>query len=257
MADQPDYLARNRAQWDAWAAEYIEPGRRSWASSPRWGIWGIPEAEVGLIPDVTDRDTIELGCGTAYVSSWLARLGARAVAIDYSSAQLATARALQDEHGIIFPLLQGNAESVPLPDASFDFAISEYGASIWCDPYKWIPEASRLLRSGGQLSFLVNSTIMMLFVVDYPAGAPVEPASTTLQRDYFAMHRFEWQSDNSVEFHLTYGDWIDLLGANDFTVERLIHLRPPENAVSRYEFVTHEWARRWPCEDAWIVRKNG
>jgi len=34
--------------------------------------------------------------------------------------------------------------------------ISEYGASIWCDPYRWIPEASRLLRPGGDLVFLVN-----------------------------------------------------------------------------------------------------
>ncbi len=35
--------------------------------------------------------------------------------------------------------------------------VSEYGASIGCDPYTWIPEAARLLRPGGQLIFLVNS----------------------------------------------------------------------------------------------------
>jgi hypothetical protein len=28
-------------------------------------------------------------------------------------------------------------------------AISEYGASIWCDPYAWIPEAARMLRPAG------------------------------------------------------------------------------------------------------------
>ena len=51
---------------------------------------------------------------------------------------------------------------MPLPDASFDFAISEYGASIWCDPYEWIPEAARLLRPGGRLVFLVNAPLIML-----------------------------------------------------------------------------------------------
>ena len=56
-------------------------------------------------------------------------------------------------------LIEANAEDVPLPDASFDLAISEYGASIWCDPYKWIPEAARLLRPGGELIFLRNSTL--------------------------------------------------------------------------------------------------
>ena len=63
---------------------------------------------------------------------------------------------LQAEFGIEFPLHLGNAEATPFPDASFDFAISEYGAAIWCDPYKWIPEAARLLRPGGRLHFLGN-----------------------------------------------------------------------------------------------------
>ena len=41
---------------------------------------------------------------------------------------------MQAEHGIEFPLIEGDAEAVPLPDASFDFALSEYGASLWCEP---------------------------------------------------------------------------------------------------------------------------
>ena len=46
---------------------------------------------------------------------------------------------MQQEHGFEFPLIEASAEDVPLPDASFDLALSEYGASIWCDPYRWIP----------------------------------------------------------------------------------------------------------------------
>jgi hypothetical protein len=76
---------------------------------------------------------------TAYVSAWLSRRGARPVGIDNSEAQLQTARSLQGQFAIAFPLLHGNAERVALPDASFDLAISEYGASIGCDPYEWIP----------------------------------------------------------------------------------------------------------------------
>jgi ubiquinone/menaquinone biosynthesis C-methylase UbiE len=102
---------------------------------------------VHLLPDDLDgQDAIELGCGTAYVSAWLARRGARPVGIDNSEQQLATARRLQAQHSLVFPLIHGNAESVPYPDESFDFAISEYGAAIWADPYHWIPEAARLLR---------------------------------------------------------------------------------------------------------------
>src|SRR5947209_3201355 len=119
----PEHVRRNREAWDVWAEDYAEPGRRQWAADPSWGIWGIPESDVHILPDVAGRDTIELGCGTGYISSWLARRGARPVGIDNSEAQLATARALQEEHRIHFSLIHGNAEHVPLPDASFDLAI--------------------------------------------------------------------------------------------------------------------------------------
>ena len=252
--DLPEHVRRNREAWDAWAVDYAEPGRRNWAADePSWGIWGIPESEVGLLPDVRGLDAIELGCGTAYVSAWLARRGARVVGIDNSEAQLATARRLQAEFGLEFPLIHGNAESVPIPDGSFDLAISEYGASIWADPYSWIPEAARLLRPGGRLIFLVNGTILMLCSPDEEDV----PAGDHLLRPYFGMHRFEWSGDPSVDFHLGYGDWIRLLRASGLDVEDLVELRAPEGATTRYPYVTAEWANRWPSEEVWKARKRG
>lgn len=248
-------MKRNRIAWDREARDYAEPGRRAWKQKePTWGIWGIPESEAHILPErVSGLDSIELGCGTAYVSAWLARRGARVTGIDNSEEQLKTAHAMQEEHGLVFPLIHGNAEQVPLPDASFDLAISEYGASIWCDPYRWIPEASRLLRPGGRLIFLVNGTILMLCSGD-DENVPV---SAALVRDYFGMHRFDFpDSEGSVEFHLGYGDWIRLLRANSFEIENLIELRPPEGAETRYPFVKSDWARRWPSEEVWVARKG-
>jgi SAM-dependent methyltransferase len=249
----PEHVRRNRIAWDKFAKDYAEPGRHAWnQKEPSWGIWSIPEKEANILPDVSGLDVIELGCGTAYVSSWLARRGARVVGIDNSQEQLKTARAMQEEHHLNFPLLFGNAERVPLPTASFDLAISEYGASIWCDPYKWIPEASRLLRPGGQLIFLVNGTILMLCVPD----DETKPATRELIREYFGMHRFEFPGeDRSVEFHLGYGNWIRLLRLNNFEIENLIELRPSEGSTTRYPFVTLDWARQFPSEEVWIARK--
>ena len=247
-----DYVLRNRSAWDLMSEDYAEPGKLSWQEEPSWGIWQIPETEIQLLPDVNQRDVIELGCGTAYVSAWLARRGARVTGIDNSAAQLKVARNLQQEFGLSFPLIHGDAAQVPLPDASFDLAISEYGASIWCDPYHWIPEASRLLRPGGQLIFLVNGTIMMLCAPNSDAI----PAKEHLLRDYFGMHRFEFPDTESVEFHLGYGDWIRLLRANGFEIENLVELRPHKGASTPYSFVTTEWAQRWPSEEVWIVRKS-
>ncbi len=140
-AELPERVRRNRVHWDALAAEYAGPGERAWArSEPAWGIWGVPESDLHALPeDLTGKDAIELGCGTVYVSAWLARRGARVVGIDNSAAQLATARRLQREHGLNMTLIHGNAERVPYPEASFDLAISEFGACLYADPYRSRP----------------------------------------------------------------------------------------------------------------------
>jgi SAM-dependent methyltransferase len=249
-----DHVQRNREAWDSFAERYAGPGRAQWeANQPTWGIYSVPEADVGMLPPSVDGlDVIELGCGTAYVSSWLARRGARPVGIDNSPAQLETARRLQVEFGVEFPLHLGNAEQTPFPDESFDLAISEYGASIWCDPYLWIPEAARILRPGGQLVFLVNGAILMLCAPD----AEDEPATDRLLRDYFGMHRFEWPDDPSVEFHLGYGDMIRLLRRCGFEVEDMIEVRPREDATTSYPYAPVEWARRWPAEEVWKALKR-
>ena len=254
--DLPEHVRRNRAYWDGMAHDWVESGRVNWQQDePHWGIWQIPESDVHLLPDVNGLDVVELGCGTGYVSAWLARRGARPVGIDNSPKQLETARAFQQEFGIEFPLVLGSAEDVPLPDASFDMAISEYGAAIWADPYKWIPEAARLLRPGGQLLFLGNSSLVMMAVPDLETDGP---ATDRLLRPQFGMHRFEWPDSDGVEFHISHGDWIRLLRANGFEVEELVELRPsPETeSVARFEWVTADWARRWPSEEAWKARKK-
>jgi len=241
--------------WTRTNAEFTdETARRSWdAPEITWGLWGIRESDVGVLGDVAGLDVVELGCGTAYVSAWLARRGARPVGIDPTPAQLETARRMQDATGIRFPLVQAFAESVPLPDASFDLVVSEYGASIWADPRQWIPEASRLLRPRGRLVFLRNSTLVILCA---PDGGQ---ADERLHRPQLGMYDFRWpDGGGAVEFHLAHGEWIDLLRASGFAIERLVELYAPQSAETHryYDFVTAEWARKWPAEEIWAARKE-
>ncbi|MPZ71763.1 MAG: methyltransferase domain-containing protein [Nitriliruptorales bacterium] len=246
-----DDVERNRRVWAQFAPDYAVSGRRLWGQEPSWGIWGIPETEMHLLPDsLAGLDTLELGCGTGYVSAWMARAGARPVGLDPTPEQLDTARALQAEFGVEFPLVDASADDVPFPDESFDLVISEYGASIWSDPYLWVGEAARVLRPGGRLVFLGNGLLLMLC-------ADVEGAAgRTLLRDGFGMHRFEWPDDNSVEFHLLHSEWFRLLKANGLEVTDLLELRPPADASATYDFVTLDWARRWPSEEVWKARKR-
>jgi ubiquinone/menaquinone biosynthesis C-methylase UbiE len=107
-------------------------------------MWEVPEQDLRILPDVSGLDVLDLGCGTGYWCAWFARLGAKPVGLDLSEAQLETARVLQSEHGIEFPLVHASAEEPPFGSGSFDLVFSEYGAAIWCDPYVWIPHAHRL-----------------------------------------------------------------------------------------------------------------
>lgn len=249
-----DHVTQNREAWDRFAADYVESGHRNWASDDiTWGIFNVPESRIGMLPvDLAGMDAVELGCGTGYVSAWMARRGARPVGIDNSPVQLETARQFQAEFGLEFPLHLGNAEQTPFPDESFDFAISEYGAAIWCDPYSWIPEAARILRSGARLSFLGNSVFLMLATASDDEDAPV---SDRLQRPLFGMHRFAWE-DGSVEFHLPHGEMIRLLRDSGFDIEDLVEVQIPEDATTSYPYVSPDWARRWPAEEVWKVRKR-
>ena len=250
---EPEHVARNRELWTTKNAEYTDPdARRAWAREDvSWGVFGIPEAEVDVLGDVDGLDVVELGCGTAYVSARLARMGARPVGVDPTPAQLETARRCMSETGIEFPLVEAYAESVPLPDASFDLAISEHGASNWADPYRWIPEAARLLRPGGRLVFVHGTPLSFLCYPD------VGDVTKELQRPYFGMHRVEWTPETGVEFQLTYGGWIDVLRDAGLEVERLVELQAPADAARHAYYSDHdpEWARSWPMEEIWVARK--
>ena len=246
--------ARNAANWTDANRDYTdENAETNWALDEiSWGVWGVDESELNVLGDVVGLDVVELGCGTAYLAAWLARHGARPVGVDVTPAQLDTARRMQEETGIVFQLVEANAEDVPLADASFDLAVSEYGASLWCDPFLWIPEAFRLLRPGGRLVFLTNSPLNILCAVEEP-----DSTSETLQRPQRGLHRLDWV-DGGVEFHLGHGDMFRLLRDTGFEVEDLIELFAPDDAATHtyYSAVTAEWAQKWPSEEIWVARKR-
>jgi SAM-dependent methyltransferase len=241
--------------WTKSNADYTDArAAAAWAQEEiTWGVWGVPESELGVLGDVPGLDVVELGCGTAFLSARLARWGARVVGVDPTPAQLETARRMQRETGLEFPLVEAFGEDVPLPDAAFDLVVSEYGASIWADPYRWIPEAARLLRGGGRLVFLLNSTLSMLCAPD------VGRIEERLHRPQFGMYRFLWpESEGAVEYHVSHGTWIALLRENGFEIERLVEVQAPEDAETHryYDYVTAEWGRQWPAEEIWVARKR-
>ncbi len=254
--DLPEHARENRRHWDGMADQWVPAGKRAWESAePYWGVWGLPESELQLLPETMDGlDAVELGCGTGYVSGWMARRGARVLGIDNSERQLESARRFAEEHGAPLELIHGNAEAVPRPDVSFDFAISEYGAAIWCDPLIWIPEAHRLLKSGGELVFLASTPLATMTTP--PSGAL---SDDRLHRDYFGLHRIDWRDvevdPGGIEFTLPISGWLSLFRDTGFEVLDYLELQAPAALEGNPFHSPAEWGKRWPYEHVWKLRK--
>lgn len=251
-----DYLSVNRDVWDADAVNWVDFARTRWSvDSPEWGTWGNREEELNMLPhDMSGMDAIELGCGTGYVAYWMHRRGAQVTAIDISAEQLTTARKLATENNADITFIEGNAEATGLPDASFDFAMSEYGASIWCPPDKWLPEAWRLLRPGGRLVFLGNHPLSLIC-------SPLDgsPADRILHRPYRGMWGADWTEvefePTGVCFNLTLSSWMDLFRDIGFEVTTYQELYAPEGEFGTRAAIPADWARSYPVEQVWHLKK--
>ena len=249
--------AVNRQFWNAYASQWVERGRKAWQSGqPYWGIWSIPQSQIAFLDtDLRGLRAVELGCGTGYVSRWMEQLGAEVVSLDLSDAQLATAAELKREYGSGIRLIHGNAERLPLHDASFDYAISEYGAAIWCDPYLWLKEASRVLRPGGRLRFWGHSPWAMVCLDDEG-----ELVTRSLGRDYFGLHRLDFSDapidPGGIEFNLPISDWFQLFHDVGLVVERFLEIKAPDTARGESFGSDAKWAQRFPAEQAWWLRKR-
>jgi len=234
------YRDEQRAGWHGPLAR--DHRRRSEVS---WGLWNTPESQVKLLPDdVAGMDALELGRGTAYVCARLARVGARPVGVDLSREQPATAASMQREFAIVFPLVLADAERLPLRESSFDLAVSEFGASLWCDPYRWIPQAARVLRPGGHLAFVRRSPLFARCA----SGGGAQAGPALLRAQFGPRERGEGAG---IEFTLAHGDMLRSCG---FTVEDLIEIQAPQPAQRDYARVCAAWARKWPSEQIWKAR---
>jgi SAM-dependent methyltransferase len=245
------HAARNEVAWNASSDAYQERHGRQLADSGgfAWGTAQIPETELHVLGEVSGRDILEFGCGAAQWSIALALRGARPVGLDLSERQLEHARRLMAAAGVDFPLVHGSAEAVPLADASFDIVFCDFGAMTFADPYRTVPEAARLLRPGGLFAFSHESPIA---TICWPLDS--DEVGDRLVVDYFGLHAIE--DGEMVSFQLPFGEWIRLFRANGFVIEDCLEPRPGPDATSSYRSAESlAWARRWPAEMIWRLRR--
>jgi SAM-dependent methyltransferase len=228
----------SRAWWDADADDYLaEHGADIGEVDFVWCPEGLREVDAGLLGDVAGRRVLEVGCGSAPCSRWLAAHGATPVALDLSGGMLRHAACLNAATGVRIPLVQAGAERLPFADASFGLACSAFGAVPFvADPGRVMREVARVLRPGGRWVFAVNHPMRWMFSDD-PG-----PDGLTVTQSYFDRTPYVEVDGTGtatyVEHHRTIGDRVRDVVAAGLVLDDLVE---PEWPAGR-ETVWGQWS---------------
>ena len=242
-----EHAAANRESWAKEAASYVAGAERNWATDEiTWGILERARESSSLIlPNVDGKDVVELGCGTAYVSAWLARRGARPVGVDLTAEQLETARRMQAKHGLDFPLVHAERRGC----AAAGCVVRRGGLRVRREHLV----RSRPLGRRGSAAAPAGRRARLPRQRDAAdahvagrrsgrAGGSGAPSSVLRHAPVRAGSRTTPSTSTSG-----YGDWIRVLTSHGFEVERLVELQATRARGSgRYDVFTPEWAERGP-----------
>jgi len=255
MSEATDHVKRNRQNWETQSAEYQSSNAAQLNRWDRlaWGVWDTPEDDIAALGDVRGLDALEYGCGACQFGIKVAMRGARVTGLDFSSAQLRQGKEHIQETGVPFSIVQADGERIPFRDASFDLVFCDHGVMGFADPYRTVPEVARVLRPGRMFAF--NGTTPWIWVA---WGDDGQEATREMRSDYFGLRSVDadFPDWRTTEFQLTYGDWIRLFHASGLQVDDLIELRPTVDAATTYDdYAPLEWARAFPSEHIWKVRK--
>jgi SAM-dependent methyltransferase len=243
LVDSASTVRANRSWWDRDADNYHrEHGDFLGDADFVWCPERLREADVHLLGAVADKTILEVGCGAAMCSRWLAGRGARAVAFDLSAGMLRHARLASERTGVDVPLVQADAQYLPFRDASFDVVFTAFGAIQFVeDSAQVMRETARVLRPGGRWVFATTHPTRWAFPDD-PG-----PAGLTATMPYFDRTPYvEFAADGRptyVEHHRTLGDRIrEIAGAG----LRLVDLIEPEWPAGHVQ----EWGQWSPLRGA-------
>ena len=218
-ASEPGESARaSRAWWDAAAAGYqAEHGGFLRDDGFVWGPEGLDEAEAQLLGPLDGRRILEVGCGAAQCSRWLAGQGARPVGVDISLEQLRHSQRIDEARRAHVPVAVADATALPFADGSFDLACSSHGAVPFvADSATLMREVARVLRPGGRWVFSVTHPVRWSFPDD-PG-----PAGLVAHESYWDRLPYVEQGQTGratyVEHHRTLGDRVREIRAAGLTL---------------------------------------
>lgn len=201
------------------------------------GFGWLTEDDLGLLGDVEGVEVVELGCGGGQCAVALAKRGAVVTGVDFSSAQLAYATDVADEHGVDVDFVLTDIQRLESLSAdSFDVAFNSY-VFQWVDDLEaCFDAAARVLRPGGRF----------VFAIPHPFYDVVDPETHVVEESYFdtGRHVLEQREEGAdlVVYRHTVSEVFDALSGAGFAVEEV--LEPGSSNPADYE--PGPWGERTP-----------
>jgi SAM-dependent methyltransferase len=136
-------------------ADFKAAQREGWSAfTPVEVFTTIPAAKLVKFAEVAEgQRVLDVGCGTGVVAITAARRGAKASGLDLTPTLIERARHNASVAGVDVDFVEGDAEALPYPDASFDFVLSQFGHMFAPRPAVALQEMLRVLKVGGRIAF--------------------------------------------------------------------------------------------------------
>ncbi len=233
-----DNRRASRSWWDGDADAYqAEHGGFLGEVDFVWCPEGLREADAQLLGELAGRRVLEVGCGAAAGSRWLATQGAEVVAVDLSAGMLRHAALAAASSGVRVPLVQCDAMALPFAADAFDTACTAFGAVPFVDDSGQVMrEVFRVLRPGGRWVFSVTHPMRWIFLDD-----PGEPGLVAVHPYFDRTPYVEYDTTGApsyVEHHRTVGDRVRELVAAGFVLRDIVEPDWPEG----HEQIWGQWS---------------
>ena len=254
--DVAETRAAQRTWWDAHAASYqAEHAADLGADVFLWCPEGVTEDEAGLLGDVSGRLVLEVGCGAAQCTRWLAGRGARVAGVDLSLAQLRESALLDEAAGTSVPVVQADGLALPFPESTFDLAFSAYGAVPFVgDGAGLMREVARVLRPGGRWVFSVGHPLRWCFPDD-PGRRGLTVATSYFDRRPYVETDAARQA-TYVEHHATLGDRVRQVVGAGLRIVDLVEPEWPAGHASSYPQWSATRGELIPGTTIWVTEKS-
>lgn len=200
-----------------------------------------------MLPDMSGKRVVDLGCGFGWASRFMREQGAHSVlGVDLSENMIARAKAANTtdtaDDAITYQI--ADLETLELPAAAFDFAYSALTFHYVADFDRLVRMVHRALAPGAGFVFTIEHPVFM--AASHPHWIADEDGRKTWPVNCYAIEgerRTDWFAKGVVKYHRTLGTTINTLIRTGFAIAAVEEFSPSPEQLRENPALAEELER--------------